>query len=360
MKISVVPWVGADPGWPPPDLAEQIVVVIDVLRATSTIVTALANGAKAVVPMLTPDEARSLAQPDDLLAGERGSLPLPGFALGNSPLEFTAERVAGKRIILTTTNGTRALLAAKGARRVLLASLLNMGAVADELKKDLARSAAFKGEAFPVQGDNPAREDIPGKVTFLCSGTRGRFSLEDTLCAGGIISRLLGETQEIDPDLVWGLVTQPSSTNPLTSLRVVDLTGPGPQGPGSSAQRDPGSPVQREPGSPEQREPGRWHRTWWGPGSEGRAFSPTDSQGRLAFRLDDSAYQLDDLAYAALFLYRTVHHSRAAFRTILGLGVNGRDLEKLGLAADIAYCAQEDLFSLCPEYRDDEVLAVHT
>lgn len=251
MKITVIPWVESESDWPPVNLADQTVVVIDVLRATSTIVTALAHGVSAVIPVLTPEEAFLRARPGDVLAGERGSQRLPGFDLGNSPREFTRQRVGGKRVILSTTNGTKTLLAARGAKRVLVGSLLNLKAVAQELSR----------------GD--------GEIKLLCSGTRGRFSLEDTLCAGGIIDRLLGDG--------WG------KAEPIV----------------------PEARVQIPP---------------W--------------------------VSLDDLAHAALFLYQR----EQSLSQTLALGVNGNDLKKLGLEEDVAYCAQEDIIDLCPEYRGGEVV----
>ncbi len=146
------------------ELAGRTVVVIDVLRATSTLVEALANGARSVFPAQTTDDAVRLAQAlgreDVLLCGERRSLKIPGFDLGNSPLEFTAERVAGKVLVMATTNGTPALMACAGAKQVLVASLLNLGAVVQEL--------AAAGE----------------DVEILCAGRERRFALEDALCAG--------------------------------------------------------------------------------------------------------------------------------------------------------------------------------
>ncbi|HLU26453.1 MAG TPA: 2-phosphosulfolactate phosphatase [Longimicrobiales bacterium] len=146
------------------DLEGRTAVVIDVLRATSTIIEALANGARAVCPAGTTDEAVVLAQKlgreHVLLCGERKSLKIPGFDLGNSPLEFTAEQVAGKTLVMSTTNGTPALLAASGARRVLVAGYLNLSAVAREL--------AEEGEA----------------VSIVCAGRERRFALEDAVCAG--------------------------------------------------------------------------------------------------------------------------------------------------------------------------------
>src|ERR1700728_2869450 len=111
--------------------------VIDVIRATSTIVTALARGAAGVQPVASVDVAFALKErnPKALLAGERGGRALPGFDLGNSPEDFTPEHVRGRPVILTTTNGTQALAACDGARAVITASLLNLDAAAARLRE---------------------------------------------------------------------------------------------------------------------------------------------------------------------------------------------------------------------------------
>src|SRR5262245_39532454 len=107
----------------PAALAGKTAVVIDVLRATTTIVQALATGAKEIVPLQEVDEARRLAEKlgeGAILGGERGGVLIPGFDLGNSPAEYTAAKVAGKTVVFTTTNGTRALQRCKMAERVLI------------------------------------------------------------------------------------------------------------------------------------------------------------------------------------------------------------------------------------------------
>lgn len=153
------------------DLAGRVAVVIDVLRATSTMVAALSAGARAVVPVETVDagfEAASHPRRGDVvLGGERGGLRIEGFDLGNSPLEYTPEAVQGKTVILTTTNGTRALLTAKRADGVIAASFGNISAAAEWLR----------------------RRDQD--VTVICAGTEGRLSLDDLQCGGMLISRLL-------------------------------------------------------------------------------------------------------------------------------------------------------------------------
>jgi 2-phosphosulfolactate phosphatase len=154
-------------------LAGVSAVVIDVVRASTTIATALARGARAVVPVATPEEARARARDWTdgavLLGGERGGAPPPGFDCGNSPAEYTADRVHGRTIIFTTTNGTRALLAVGGAERVAVGAFVNAGAV---LRWLIRR---------------------PGDVLLVCSGETGRFCLEDATCAGLLARGLSAE-----------------------------------------------------------------------------------------------------------------------------------------------------------------------
>jgi 2-phosphosulfolactate phosphatase len=151
------------------DIRERTVVVIDTLRATSTIVEALTAGAREVVPAAAADEAVQIAHrlgtDRTLLCGERGARKISGFHLGNSPREYTPEVVAGKTLVLTTTNGTGALLRCRTAARVLIGSLLNAGAV--------ARAVSGAGE-----------------VTILCAGTNGGLSLEDVITAGAIVDEI--------------------------------------------------------------------------------------------------------------------------------------------------------------------------
>ena len=154
-----------------PTDAGRTIAVLDVLRATTTIVAALANGALAVVPVEEPKEAfahaERLGRERVLLGGERESVHIPGFDLDNSPRAYTRERVDGKTIIFTTTNGTRALRrAAKIATSVIVATLRNRTAVAHAL---LAGA---------------------GDVTLLCAGSNGDFSFEDFLGAGAIVAAM--------------------------------------------------------------------------------------------------------------------------------------------------------------------------
>jgi 2-phosphosulfolactate phosphatase len=152
----------------PAALAGKTVVVIDVLRATTTIVHALAAGAKEVVPCLEVDEARRIAMEkgkDTILGGERKGLPIPGFDVGNSPAEYTRERVGGKTVVFTTTNGTRAMQRCKQAECVLLGAFVNFSAVCRELGG--------------VE-----------QVVLLCAGTDGHVTREDTLFAGAVVDDL--------------------------------------------------------------------------------------------------------------------------------------------------------------------------
>ena len=158
------------------DLRQTVCIVFDVLRATSTMVTALGNGATAIVPVAEIDEALALRmrQPQVLLAGERGGVriegPLTGgvtFDLGNSPREFTAARVGSRTIAMTTTNGTRALRACAPAAAVLLGSFLNLGATAGFIEKA-----------------------SPSHLLLVCSGTLDQTAYEDVLGAGALCDLL--------------------------------------------------------------------------------------------------------------------------------------------------------------------------
>ncbi|MEM1507407.1 MAG: 2-phosphosulfolactate phosphatase [Candidatus Bathyarchaeia archaeon] len=150
----------------------DLIIVVDVLRCTSTIVTALANGAKEIIPVKSLKEARRkhAENPSYLLAGERGGLKPSGFDLGNSPLEYTHEKILGRTIVLTTTSGTKALENSRGAKWVLVGSFLNLNAVAEK-----ALSIAMNRGV---------------DICVVQSGTDGRFSLEDFICAGAIINSL--------------------------------------------------------------------------------------------------------------------------------------------------------------------------
>lgn len=153
----------------------RTVFVIDILRATTTMCAALAHGAKAVIPVASTEEALRLAQTigseDLLLAGERNCVRIPGFDLGNSPLEMRDATVRGKTLIVSTTNGTKALLACTGA-----------GAVYPAAAANLTLAAERASEAIANDGD----------LLIVCAGGDGGFALDDAYCAGRLIAAALG------------------------------------------------------------------------------------------------------------------------------------------------------------------------
>ncbi len=142
-------------------------VVIDVLRASTTLSVAFERGASAVLPAASPEEALALRgrTPGALLCGEREGRRIPGFDLGNSPFEYDAATVRGRPLVFASTNGSIALRAAAGARRRVLAAFINAAAVVERLT----------GEA---------------EVILICAGRLGRFALEDAACAGLLCQRL--------------------------------------------------------------------------------------------------------------------------------------------------------------------------
>ena len=166
LEICYLPvqWKNLDPE----RLRASACVVIDVIRATSTIVTALANGASGVQPVAGVETAFALKAQDPaaLLAGERGGAMVPGFDLGNSPEDFTPARVKGHRIILTTTNGTQALAACTGARAVMTACLLNLDAAAARM------------------------QELRPPWLVVCAGCNGFFGVDDAIVAGALAEAL--------------------------------------------------------------------------------------------------------------------------------------------------------------------------
>ncbi|HEV7925810.1 MAG TPA: 2-phosphosulfolactate phosphatase [Verrucomicrobiae bacterium] len=166
------------------DLSGTHCVVFDMLRATSTMLTALANGATRIFPVCEISEALRLRadHPNALLAGERDGVRILAaqtggvdFDLGNSPREFTPERVAGREIIMTTTNGTRALQACLGARRIFPGAWLNLDALAGRIRREQAAN-----------------------LLVVCAGTFDEAAYEDTLAAGALCD-LLWEQFEAEP-----------------------------------------------------------------------------------------------------------------------------------------------------------------
>lgn len=151
----------------PGDLAGRLVAVVDVLRASTSIATALGNDARTIIPLEGADEvivrSKDFTRSQIILSGEQKMLPIPGFDLGNSPQAFTREVVEDKTILITTTNGTRALLGVQGARDIVIASYVNFTAVLTLMKV--------------AAGTNT-------DIAIVCASEEGSFTLEDAACAG--------------------------------------------------------------------------------------------------------------------------------------------------------------------------------
>ena len=157
------------------------VFVIDVLRATTTMCAALYHGAKSIIPAGSIEEAMKLLQTlgpaDVILAGERHGKPIPGFGLGNSPLEMTESRVKGQTLVMTTTNGTGALLASSGAAHVYVAAAVNLSLAGARARQLLAEGV---------------------DLLIVCAGRDGRFSLDDAYTAGRLVMETLGGRTRLD------------------------------------------------------------------------------------------------------------------------------------------------------------------
>jgi 2-phosphosulfolactate phosphatase len=170
----------------PADLRGCVVVVIDAIRASVTIAQALANGATRIIPVLTAEDARRAkaallsqhgASPSSvLLGGERGGVLIDGFDLDNSPFSYTRERVAGRTIVFTTSNGTAGLLHAREAAEVIVGSFVNVSAVCERIASD------------------------PRPVHIIACGTRHELSMDDCLPAGAMVEQLLAAGRELVTD----------------------------------------------------------------------------------------------------------------------------------------------------------------
>jgi 2-phosphosulfolactate phosphatase len=157
----------------PQDTSGRLVAVVDVLRASTTVATALGNGAKTVMPLEGADEvitrSKEFHRSAVILAGEQKMQPIPSFDLGNSPQDFTKAAVEGKTILITTTNGTRALLGVQGARDIVIASYVNFTAVLAMMKVAASSNT---------------------DIAIICAGEEGGFTLEDAACAGRYVRAL--------------------------------------------------------------------------------------------------------------------------------------------------------------------------
>ncbi|NVM63975.1 2-phosphosulfolactate phosphatase [Mucilaginibacter sp. SG538B] len=150
------------------NVEDYIVVVIDIFRATSSICYGIENGAEAIIPVSQVEECAAYREKglDYLLAAERDGSVVDGFDFGNSPFSYTKEKVAGKTIVLTTTNGTHALHLSRSAKRIVIGSFLNLSALSNWIN---------------TQNEN---------VLLVCAGWKNNFNLEDTLFAGAVIEQL--------------------------------------------------------------------------------------------------------------------------------------------------------------------------
>ncbi len=158
------------------NIENSIAVIIDIFRATSSICYGIENGAEAIIPVAQVEECAAYREKglDYLLAAERNGEVVAGFDFGNSPFSYTAEKVAGKTIVLTTTNGTHALHLSRAARKIVIGSFLNLSALCDWLKS---------------QQEN---------ILLVCAGWKNNFNLEDTLFAGAVVGQLATSSYQLD------------------------------------------------------------------------------------------------------------------------------------------------------------------
>ncbi|KLT65018.1 2-phosphosulfolactate phosphatase [Pedobacter sp. BMA] len=161
------------------DIEQSIVVVIDILRATSSITYGIENGAEAIIPVANVEDCLNYSDKGYLLAAERNGEVVAGYDFGNSPFSYTKEKVEGKTVVLTTTNGTKALhLANRRAFQVVIGSFLNLDSLCDYLQR---------------QNKN---------VLLLCAGWKDQFNLEDTLFAGAVVRKLRQSFEHFDDSSV--------------------------------------------------------------------------------------------------------------------------------------------------------------
>lgn len=156
------------------DIKASIVVVIDIFRATSSICYGIDNGAEAIIPVASVEACESYRHSEFLLAAERNGEVVTGFDFGNSPFSYTRDKVNGKTIVLTTTNGTHAINLSRGASKIVIGSFLNLTALCNWLRSQ------------------------PHDVLLLCSGWKDKVNLEDTLFAGGVVHHLKNEGYNLD------------------------------------------------------------------------------------------------------------------------------------------------------------------
>lgn len=161
------------------DVSKSIVVVIDILRATSSMVYGINNGAAAIIPVAQVDDCLNYADKGFLLAAERDGCVVEGYDFGNSPFSYSRDKIEGKTVVLTTTNGTKALHMARAvACQVVVGAFLNLQALCDWLKAQ------------------------DKSVLLLCAGWKDQFNIEDTLFAGAVVAELRKEFAHYDDSSV--------------------------------------------------------------------------------------------------------------------------------------------------------------
>ena len=151
------------------ELKGKVVVVVDIFRATSCIVTGLANGVEAIKPVGEVGEAKALGKEGYLMAGERGGIKVPEFDMGNSPFDYQTEEIKGKKVAISTTNGSQAIIKSKGAEEILIGAFLNLESLSEYLLQ------------------------LKTNVLIHCAGWKGTPNLEDTLFAGALIDECAEE-----------------------------------------------------------------------------------------------------------------------------------------------------------------------
>ncbi len=193
------------------DIREWSVAVLDVIRATTSIVTALDSGADRVIPAATDEEAQRTYEAfpagTALLCGERRGVKIEGYDLGNSPREYTAPGLVGKTLIYRTTNGTPAMRQAMAGHRLRLACFKNAGALSGSLIEDLETRAPGRG------------------VLLVCAGRLGRVSMDDAWCAGHLVERVLGAGRVVRlSDAARAACELARSLGPPTAARLADTS----------------------------------------------------------------------------------------------------------------------------------------
>lgn len=163
------------------DVRDRTIVVVDILRATSCMVTAFAHGVESITPFADLAECKAMNKKGYITSGERDGKKVDGFEKGNSPFEYMGPEIKGKKIAFTTTNGTLAIEKAKGAKKIVIGSFLNLSSVVKYL----------------LFGEN--------SVLIICAGWKGKVNLEDTLFAGAIMEKL---RNHIEPDCDAPLAAQ--------------------------------------------------------------------------------------------------------------------------------------------------------